>query len=192
MWCVLTEHCSVSVNTSHSSGQPPGTHFMVLPWILNFEPSSKEQREGGDSVAWLPAWIWIITLSFYWGYLNFQWFEYNSLTESLTGYKLDPEDQRSSVSTKRSRDPDAQQQPQMMATLDRGAYLQMRWELPWTMKQRSYQTKYTSDQPAQNYFSPHAWEWQKKTNIVRLLNNWNKIFTVHNCTVKNRHWWAVI
>ena len=22
-------------------------------------------------------------------------------------------------------------------------------------------TKYTSDQPAQNYFSPHEWEWQK-------------------------------
>ena len=101
--------------------------------------------------------------------LNFQWFEYNSLTESLTGYKLDPEDQRSSVSTKRSRDPDAQQQPQMMATLDRGAYLQMRWELPWTMKQRSYQTKYTSDQPAQNYFSPHAWEWQKKNQYCETV-----------------------
>ena len=121
MWCVLTEHCSVSVNTSHSSGQPPGTHFMVLPWILNFEPSSKEQREGGDSVAWLPAWIWIITLSFYWGYLNFQWFEYNSLTESLTGYKLDPEDQRSSVST---WSPGAQEKE---------------W-LPWRTMQRSLPT----------------------------------------------------
>ena len=60
--------------------QPAGTCFMVLPWILNFEPSFKEKREGGNSVAWLSAWIWIIILKWqpagYWGYrtnLSFQW-----------------------------------------------------------------------------------------------------------------------
>ena len=53
---------------------------------------------------------------------------------------------------------------------DREACQQMRWVLPWTQGPlRSWQSgldsrrtaKYTSDQPAQNYFSPHEWEWQK-------------------------------
>ena len=76
-------------------------------------------------MAWLPAWIWIITPALLLGLLNinhnFQWFEYNSLTESLTGYKLDPEDQRSSVST---WSPGAQEKE---------------W-LPWRTMQRSLPT----------------------------------------------------
>ena len=67
---------------------------MVLPWILNFEPSFKEKREGGNSVAWLSAWIWIIILKWqpagYWGYRNKTEVEYNSVTVALTGYKLEP------------------------------------------------------------------------------------------------------